>query len=62
MIYDDTIDEKELAMLERIALTDSKVDDDELRVLRKIFSRVTKDDVTKEVREEIKRFRDKYDI
>ena len=35
---DGNIDEKELAMLERIALRDDVIDDDERRVLKKIFS------------------------
>lgn len=59
---DGTIDEKELAMLERIALRDGKIDDDERRVLRLIFSRVTEDDVTSEVWEEIQRFRSTHAI
>lgn len=59
---DDTIDEKELAMLERIALRDDKIDDDERRVLKKIFARVTKEQVTDKVCKEIDSFRSKYDI
>ena len=59
---DGTIDEKELAMLERIALRDNVIDDNERRVLRKIFSRVTKEDLTEKVWEEIERFRSKYEI
>ena len=59
---DNTIDEKELAMLERLALKDSVIDDDERRILRKIFSRVTKEQVTEKVWDEITSFRSKYDI
>jgi hypothetical protein len=40
---DDTISEGELHMLEKIALEDKQIDEDEKRVLRKIFSRVTKE-------------------
>ncbi len=59
---DDTIDEKELKMLERIALEDNVIDEDERRVLQKIFSRVTKEQVTEKVLEEIESFRSKHQI
>ncbi len=50
---DDTISQGELRMLERIALEDKEVDEDERRVLRKIFSRVSEDIVSAEVWEDI---------
>ena len=59
---DDTIEEKELKMLERIALEDNMIDEDEKRVLRKIFSRVTKEQVSENVWKEIESFRSKYGI
>ncbi len=59
---DDTIDEKELKMLEKIALEDNVIDEDERRVLRKIFSRVTKEQITEKVLEEIESFCSKHRI
>jgi len=59
---DDTISEGELHMLEKIALEDKKIDEDEKRVLRKIFSRVTKEQLADAVWDEMTRFREKYDI
>ena len=53
---DDTIDENELAMLEKLALEDGKVDDEEREVLRNLFSRVDKDYVADKVWREIERF------
>lgn len=54
---DDTIEEKELEMLKKIAFEDGVIDEDERRVLRKIFSRVTKDQVADAVRSKIEQFR-----
>jgi|GEM_PF-967380 len=59
---DDTIDEDELAALERIALQDGKVDKYEKEVLANLFSRVDKDKVTSKVWEEINRFSEKFGI
>lgn len=59
---DGTINQDELKMLERIALEDSVVDEDEKRVLRTVFSRVTKETVSPEVWEDMERFRVKYRI
>jgi len=42
---DRTIDDAELAMLERLALEDGVVDDAEREVLRNIFNRVTPEQV-----------------
>ena len=54
---DDTISEGELHMLEKIALEDKVIDEDEKRILRKIFSRVTKDQLADAVWNEISKFR-----
>ena len=54
---DDTIEEKELEMLKKIAFEDGVIDEDERRVLRKIFSRVTKDQVADAVWSKIEQFR-----
>ncbi|MEQ9618607.1 MAG: hypothetical protein RIG61_05500 [Deltaproteobacteria bacterium] len=59
---DGTISEEELRMLEKIALEDRVVDEDEKRILQKVFSRVTKDQVTDTVWKEISDFRDKHGI
>ena len=59
---DGTIDAAELAMLEKLALEDGRVDDRERAVLGRIFSRVNRDTVTAEVWEEICRFKERYSI
>jgi hypothetical protein len=59
---DDTISEGELHMLEKIALEDKVIDEDEKRILRKIFSRVTKDQLAEAVWKEINRFREENGI
>jgi hypothetical protein len=59
---DGTISEGELKMLEKIALEDHVIDEDEKRILRKIFSRVTKEQVAETVWDEITKFRQKNDI
>jgi hypothetical protein len=59
---DRTIDAGELAFLERLALRDSVVDDNERATLRTIFARVTKDAVTADVWDEIERFRGRHGI
>lgn len=59
---DDTIDAQELAMLERLALEDGTVDDQERDMLHRIFARVTEQSVTKDVWDEICRFKAKYQI
>ncbi len=55
---DDTISEGELHMLEKIALEDKVIDEDEKRILRTIFSRVTKDQMADAVWKEITKFRE----
>ncbi len=59
---DDTIDEGELKMLERIALKDHKVDDQEREVLKGIFSRISKEKVTDAVWGEIESFKHQHEI
>ena len=59
---DGTIDAGELAMLEKLALEEGNVDDQERAVLGRIFSRVSRDSVTAEVWEEICRFKERYSI
>ena len=59
---DGTIDAEELAMLERLALRDGIVDDDERTVLRRIFSRVLPDTVSPSVWDEICRFKTEHGI
>ena len=59
---DRTIDENELAFIERLALEDGIVDDQEKEVLKGIFARVSEDMVTAEVWEEIQRFKLQHNI
>jgi len=59
---DKTIDAGELAMLERLALKDGEVDEQERNVLSKVFSRVNADTVAAEVWEEINRFKQRHAI
>ena len=55
---DDTISVGELRMLEKIALEDNVIDEDEKRILRTIFSRVTKEQLADAVWNEISKFRE----
>ena len=59
---DSTIDVGELAMIERLALRDGVVDDQERKVLTRIFSRVSEQTVSAEVWTEICRFKNVYRI
>lgn len=59
---DHTIDEKELSMIEKLALEDGTVDEEEKKILRKIFSRADKNYIADKVKEEIERFRKENDI
>jgi hypothetical protein len=54
---DGTISSDELKMLERIATEDNVVDDAEKQVLRTIFARVTQENTSPEVWEDVQRFR-----
>jgi hypothetical protein len=59
---DGTIDAAELAMLEKLALEDGKVDDAEREVLGRIFARVSSDTVSEEVWSEVCRFKEHHAI
>ncbi|MCP4353963.1 MAG: hypothetical protein GY795_51615 [Desulfobacterales bacterium] len=59
---DGTIDMGELNFLLGIALRDGKIDDDERRVLRNIFSKVSENTVSPKVWERICETRSKYSI
>jgi hypothetical protein len=59
---DRTIDARELAMLQKLALEDGTVDDQERAVLSRIFARVTAESVAGDVWDEICRFKAKYQI
>lgn len=59
---DGTIDEAELKHLEKIALEDGVVDEEEKHVLANLFSRVDKTTLTEAVWKEICAFREKHGI
>lgn len=59
---DGTVDEKELALLEKMALEDEVLDAGEKRVLSLLFNRLSKETVSEAVWDEICRFRQEYDI
>lgn len=59
---DKTIDAEELAMLQRLALRDEQVDDQEREVFSTIFGRVSESTVAPEVWAEICRFKAEHDI
>lgn len=59
---DDTICEKELGMLTRLALKDGEVDDEERKVLSEIFNRADQGNLTDQVRVEIAKFRAEHNI
>ncbi len=59
---DDTIDEGELHFIEKLALEDGIVDEQEKAVLKNIFARVNEEHLANRVKEEIRDFREKYDI
>jgi hypothetical protein len=59
---DDTIDEAELKMLEKLALEDGVVDEEERKIPGNLFSRVSKKQLGDKVWEEIESFRKEYDI
>ncbi len=59
---DGKMDIGELNFLLGMALADDKIDDDEKRVLRNIFKRVGKSDVSDTVWSRIKEIRRKYDV
>ena len=59
---DGTLDANELNFLLGLALRDDRVDDDERRVLRDIFSQVGQSDVSPTVWQRIEQARTKYGI
>ena len=59
---DNTIDQGELAFLEKLALKDAVVDDEERSALEAIFSRVTQDNVPSDTWDEIQQFKARHNI
>ena len=59
---DGIIDAAELAMIERLALEDGLVDDQERAVLSRVFARVDTVPLEPDVRREIDRFKAAYSI
>jgi hypothetical protein len=59
---DGLIDRDELQMLERLALQDGVVDDQEREVLARVFARVNPQTIDPGVRDEIQRFKAQFDI
>ena len=59
---DGVIDAEELGMLERLALRDGQVDDEERAVLSKVFARVTEQTAEPIVWAEIQRFKREFGI
>lgn len=57
---DRVLDANELVMLERIALRDGLVDEDEKARLQDIFARAAEHDLDAGVRAEIERFRERH--
>jgi hypothetical protein len=59
---DELIDAAELAMLQKLALSDGVVDTQERMVLAQVFARVEGTDLDPAVRAEIERFRAEHGI
>ena len=59
---DGKLDPQELDKIVRIAKQDGEVDENEKRVLRNIFSRLNKDELSSEMVDKIEEIRSKYDI
>jgi hypothetical protein len=59
---DGLIDRDELQMLERLALQDGVVDDQEREVLARVFARVNPQTIDPGVRDEIQSFKAQFDI
>ena len=59
---DGTLDKSEVEFMERLALKDGVIDDDEKQVFRSIFGRVSRGTVSEDTWEEICKFRIKYGI
>lgn len=58
----DTIDEAEFMIIKRLALSDGVVDDEERRVLSRIFARVDQRRVSAEVWESIVTMKARFEI
>lgn len=59
---DGTIDTEELAMLERLAMADGEIDDQERSVLSNIFARVSSETVSADVWRDIGEFKARHGI
>lgn len=59
---DGTIDTEELAMLERLAMADGEIDDQERSVLANIFARVSPATVRDDVWRDIEAFKARHQI
>ncbi len=59
---DATVDARELAMIEKLALRDGQIDDHERLVLGRIFGRVTSETCAPDVWSEICEFKSRYQI
>ncbi len=59
---DERISEAELHMMEKMALEDGQIDDDEREALRNIFARMDKHEVANAVHQEIDEFRSKHNL
>jgi hypothetical protein len=59
---DGVIDANELAMLERLALRDGQVDNEERAVLTKVFARVNEQTTEPAVWAEMQRFKQEFGI
>ena len=59
---DRTIDSRELAMLQKLALSDSQVDDQERAVLSRVLSRISETTVSADVWQEVCQFKERYQI
>ena len=57
---DRVIDLAELGFIERLALRDGKVDDDEKAVINALFARIDEASLAPEVQAELKAFRERY--
>ena len=59
---DATVDARELAMIERLALRDGQIDDHERLVLGRVFGRVSSETCAPDVWSEICTFKSRYQI
>lgn len=59
---DGTIDAEELAFIEKLALRDKQIDDGERNILSQMFKRAKAHQMAPEVRAEIARFKEEYEI